>query len=99
MRSNRSVVVAKLSAFMYYSKYGFKDFIVGNTDDPSNLNIGNDIFLSTENFKIAKVENREIANEVINYFLNIGCVGSSFHTEADKGYVYVCLKADRKGSG
>jgi len=84
---------------MYYSEFKFEDYIVGNTADPSNLYMGEDIVLTAENFKIAKVENREVAIEVINYFLNIGCVGNAVHLETDKAYVYIFLKAARKAHG
>jgi hypothetical protein len=89
---NKSLILAKFLAFIYYSEYGFEDFFIGYTDDPSNLYNDGGIILTKDNFKIVKAETSDAAIEVINHFIDLGCDGSSVHTEINQRYVYVYLK-------
>lgn len=89
---NRSLIVANFLAFIYYSEYGFEDFFIGYTDDPSILFRNEGMIRTSDNFKILKAESGDAVNYVVNYFKDLGCEGSSVPVEIDRGYVYVYLK-------
>ena len=89
---NKSLIVAKILASIYYSEYGFKDFFIGYTTDPPILSREKDTILSSDNFLFVRAETRDTALAIIDYFKGLGCGGSPVQTDLDKGFVYVCLK-------
>lgn len=88
---HKSLIVAKILASIYYSKYGFEDFSIGFTTDPPILCRDEGTIISNENFLFVKTERRETAIAVIEYFKGLGCEGGSVQAETDQGYIYVCL--------
>jgi hypothetical protein len=77
---NRSLMLAKLLAFIYYSPGEFEDFFVGLAADPSEVNCDGNIMLSKEYFTISKAESGDAALEVIRYLTLFAafCIYSRF---------------------
>ena len=89
---NKSVIVAKILAYIYYSEYGFEDLFIGYTTDPPVLSRDKGTILSNDSFLFVKTETKDTAMAVIDYFKGLGVEGGPVQAELDKGYIYVCLR-------
>ena len=89
---NKSLLLSKLLAFIYYSEGGFEDFFVGYTADPLAVNCDENIKLTKKNFKITEADTSDVAIEAVKYLIDLGCDGDSGHAVTNKSYVYVYLR-------